>query len=212
MLKPKSTSLGSLKVDTIKINKVKFMIQNILKDKIVSMIFFSFILIALVASDVIVLDEEALVAACFVLFILFAYKNLGDVIAGELEDRANRIQKELQKSFDQQREILSLQIENNQKQVSLLQEVEGLYAFSQFQMNYISDKRRQSILHRIASQANQQLRYVSMREKEIIDTLQRDAIASFANSVLADFQSNTPDAIDARNRLLEDGIEQLKAS
>jgi|LakWasMet32_HOW6_FD_contig_101_27204_length_1356_multi_7_in_0_out_0_2 F0F1-type ATP synthase membrane subunit b/b' len=199
-------------VDLQKINKVKSMIQNILKDKIVSMILFSFVLIALVAADVIVLDEEALVAACFVLFVLFAYKNLGDVIAGELEDRAARIQKELQKSFDQQRELLTLQIENNQKQVSLLQEVEGLYAFSQYQMNNISEKRRQSILHRIASQANQQLRYVSMKEKEIVDSLQREAIVSFSNSVLQDFQSNTPEAIEARTRLLEEGIEQLKAS
>lgn len=185
------------------------MIQKVLADKIVSVIVFSFLLIALVISDVIVLDEEALVAACFLLFVLFAYRNLGDVIANELQERSARIQKELQKAFDQQRTLLALQIEHSQKQISLFEEVQSLYSFSKAQMLLIAEKRRQSILNRISSQVNQQLRYVSMKEKEIVNSLQRDAVLSFSQSVLEEFQSNSIQAIEARARLLDEGIEQL---
>lgn len=186
------------------------MVQNLLKDKIVSMIVFSFVLIALVASDVLVLDEEALVAGCFVLFVLFAYKNVGDVIASELEDRSTRIQKELQKSFDQQKELLALQIENTQKQLSIVEEVKELAAFSQFQMNLISEKRRKAIVNRLAAQTNLQLKHISLKEKEIVESLQKEAIHFFTQAVLQEFKSNTPEAVEARGRLLQEGIEQLK--
>lgn len=186
------------------------MIQNIMKDKVISMILFSFVLIALVASDIIVLDEEALVAGCFVLFVLFAYKNVGEVIASELEDRAAKIQKELQKSFEHKKELLLLQVENSKKQMCLLEDVEALYNYSLFQMNNIIEKRRKSVLGKIAHQTNLQLRSISIKEKDIVDSLQREAVASFSNSVLQEFKSNTSEAIEARSRLLQEGIDQLK--
>nr|YP_007890467.1 ATP synthase F0 subunit b [Andalucia godoyi]AGH23961.1 ATP synthase F0 subunit b [Andalucia godoyi] len=188
------------------------MIQNLLKDRIIAIILSCFLLVALVASEILVLDEEALVAGCFVLFVLFAYKNVGDVLANELDDRSSRIQKELQKSFDQKRELLLLEIENTQKQTSLLEDVKQIYAFSSQQMKIVEEKRKKAVLNRIASQANLQLRTLLLKEKEIFDSLQRDAIVSFSQAVLKEFQSNTPEVLDQKARLLDDAIEQLIAS
>lgn len=188
------------------------MIQNLLKDRLMAGILFCFLLVALVASEMLVLDEEALVAGCFVLFVLFAYQNVGDVMAQELDDRSSRIQKELQKSFDQKRELLLLEIENTRKQTSLLEDVAQISSFCTEQMNWIQEKRKISVLHKIASQANTQLRTLLLKEKDLFDFLQRDAILSFSDAVLLEFQSQTPEMVEAKARLLEESIEQLTLS
>lgn len=188
------------------------MIQNLLKDRLMAGILFCFLLVALVASEMLVLDEEALVAGCFVLFVLFAYQNVGDVMAQELDDRSSRIQKELQKSFDQKRELLLLEIENTRKQTSLFEDVAQISSFCTEQMNWIQEKRKISVLHKIASQANTQLRTLLLKEKDLFDFLQRDAILSFSDAVLLEFQSQTPEMVEAKARLLEESIEQLTLS
>ncbi len=46
------------------------------------------------SKEILVFNEETLVAISFILFMIFAYKNLNDVIVEQLEERATKIKKE----------------------------------------------------------------------------------------------------------------------
>lgn len=184
------------------------MLVNLLRDKITIAIIVVFLIIAIVASELLILDEEALVAGCFIMFILFAYNAMGDMVATELDDRASKISLELQKSFEAQKEFLKNEIEASKKQESLVKEIENLYKFSETQILLIGQKRRHFLENKINSQINQQLKMASAKEKEIVNALQKNVINSFCNSIIEEFKQ--PSSATARAQLIEESINAIK--
>lgn len=186
------------------------MFNNLLKDKTTVIILAIFAIIAIVASEILVLDEEALIAGCFIMFILFAYQAVGDMIASELDDRALKIRSELEKSFVSKRDFLTQEIESSKKQESLVSELQDLFSFSNYQMKLIGERKRNQIEERINTQINNQLRLIALKEKEIIDSLQRNAVNAFANAVLEEFKGAKGAAL--RTQLLDESINAIKAA
>lgn len=186
------------------------MFSNLLKDRTTMIIVAIFAIIAIVASEILVLDEEALVAGCFIMFVLFASQTMGDMVASELDDRALKIRNELEKSFIVKRDFLVQEIENSKKQESLVKELQDLFSFSNYLMKLIGTKKRNQIEDRVTTQINNQLRLVAIKEKEIIDSLQKDAVNAFANSVLEEFKGPKGSAL--RAQLLDESISAIKAA
>lgn len=184
------------------------MLNNLLRDKITLAILIVFLIIGIVASELLVLDEETLVAGCFIMFILFAYNSMGGMVANELDERASKISLELQKSYEAQKEFLKNQIESSRKKELLVLEIENLYKFSEAQILLVGNKRRSFLENKIAIQVNQQLKMISTKEKEIINTLQKDVINSFCNSIIDEFKQTS--AANIRIQLVEESIIAIK--
>lgn len=183
------------------------MLNNLTKNKINLIIASLFTVIALVYSEFIVLDEEALVSACFIMFVVFAYQVMGGMIANELDDRAAKIGQELQKSFDSKKDNLIANIEFLKKQEHLTSEIEELFNFTQYQIASIANKRKIYLQNKTNTLVNQQLKLVSSKEKEILFSIQTDAINSFCNAVLEEFKHSS--AQEARAQLLEESISTI---
>lgn len=183
------------------------MFNTLLQNRINIIIASLFTVIALVYSEVIVLDEEALVAACFIMFVLFSYQVMGGMIATELDDRASRIGSELQKSFESRRENLLANIEYLQKQENLTKEINDLFSYARYQIHTVAQRRKTYLESKTNSLVNQQLKLVNSKEKEILYSIQNDAINSFCSSIINEFKHASSQ--EARAQLLEESIATI---
>lgn len=180
------------------------------KNKINLIVISIFTIVALVYSEIIVLDEEALIAACFIMFVIFAYQILGQVIASELDNRAEKIASELRKSLDYQKEHVLASINYLKKQEQLTSEINDLYEYVLHCLKNISFNKKRAIQIKINNTFNQQLRMVFSKEQELISILRNEAIYSFCDSIIEEFKQDSLKEI--RNQLLEESINTLESS
>lgn len=184
------------------------MLNSFINNKVNILVISLFVVIGLVSSEFIVLDEEALIAGCFIAFVLFFSQVVGKTIAQELDDRSNKIAIELQKSLEVRKNNILLRINYLSKQESLSQEIESLYSFLSYHLANTARSRKTLIESRINDSISQQFKFIVGKEQEVLSLLQNGAIESFSNYVLEEFKKDS--AQDMRSQLLEESIAMLR--
>ena len=91
----------------------------------------------LISLNILILNAEALVALCFILFVIFAYLNFNNIVIDLLNDRTNKIQKDFNYYFELQEEILKSLILYHKKRISLMDEIKEISTFSKSEIKKI---------------------------------------------------------------------------
>jgi len=184
------------------------MFKAMLQDKISFLILFAIGIITITASNILILDEESIVAGCFVLFIMVCYHMLKDMLGQELQERAYKIQIELDKALDAKKATLLLLKEDNSKQSTLASDITNIQQFVEYQLEILPLKKQTQLEYKLRNSINQELRYLSSKENEMVSLLQKELIVSLCQSVVNEFAAGTSQQI--KTIYLKEAIDSLR--
>lgn len=159
----------------------------------------------LITLNIVVLNAEALVALCFVLFVLFAYSNFSNIVIDMLEERTNKIQKDFNYYFELQEEVLTTLISYHKKRITLSEEINEISFFSKTEIENILNKRQKELENIILEQIEQKLKTILIKETSITQMIQKETSSWFSKSVYNQFQSNKTSSF-SKDILLQEGI------
>lgn len=164
----------------------------------------------LTSLDAIVLNEEALVALCFILFIIFTYLNVKDLIVSEFHNRAAQIQKEFDDAYQLKERIFESLITQHQKQVSLLHEMDLLFSFSKEQILTLIQTRQNALHQKIVLDIDEKLKMIAMKEQALLRYIQLETNKYIVQQILKEaLLASTPSGLDTNRRAIKEGIELL---
>lgn len=160
---------------------------SFLKNRNVLLVFGLSAFAGIISKEILILNEETLVAICFVLFVIFAYMNVSDIVVSELKDRASKIQKEFDDYYQLRENILHSLISYHNKQVSLLKEIHQIFIFSKSEIQNIIHAQQKNLQNNISLQIKQKLRILAMREFNFIQFMQTETTHFVTASVIQGF-------------------------
>lgn len=162
----------------------------------------------LISLNILILNAEALVALCFILFVIFAYLNFNNIVIDLLNDRTNKIQKDFNYYFELQEEILKSLILYHKKRISLMDEIKEISTFSKSEIKKILIVRQKDLTDIILEEVDQKLKSISIKEVNIIQMIQKETSISFSKSVYSKFNSNKTSSF-SKDILLQEGISLI---
>jgi F0F1-type ATP synthase membrane subunit b/b' len=162
-----------------------------------------------ISKEILVFNEESLVAGSFIAFVIFAYMNMSDLFVDTLEERSIKVKKEFDSYYSLQEEILKLLISYHEKRKNLSEEIKKISTFSKKEIEYILSKRQVSLEHNIAQQTQQKLRTVFMKELDLIQRLQLEASSWFSKNVYDQFKSSSQVTNEMKDFMIKDGIQMI---
>ncbi|MCA9460294.1 MAG: hypothetical protein KC550_07135 [Nanoarchaeota archaeon] len=162
-----------------------------------------------ISREILVFNEESLVAGSFVAFITFAYMNMSELLVDTLEERSVKIKKEFDSYYSLQEEILKLLISYHEKRKNLSKEVEVISNFSKNEIRQILSKRQLSLEDSLAQQTEQKLKTIFMKELSLIQHTQSEASYWLSKNVYDLFASSVSSINDAKDRMIKDDIQMI---
>lgn len=166
------------------------------------------ILAVFISKGILVFDAEAIVAVSFVSFIVFAYLNAGEIVTKELEERAEKIQKEFDYHYNLQENVLKQLISYHEKRSQLAAEVAKIAAFSKNEIQFILDKRQNALENNLSLQIQQKLKTVALKEQSILQFIQEETSYWFSKYVRDTFAS--AESKEAKDQIIKDSIRTIE--
>lgn len=191
-------------------SKIKEMNAQMIQLKNVNFAFLAAVLLALavfVSKSVLVFDAEAIVAVSFLIFMVFAYQNASEMVTTELEERAERIQKEFDLHYRLQEDVLKQLISYHQKRHELSKEVANIAEFCKHEIEYVLSKRQKALEHHLASQIDQKLKTVALKEQSIKQFIQEETSYWFSRYVYETFAS--AESKQAKDVIIQESIKTI---
>ena len=159
------------------------MVANLKNINFTTLAIAALVIAVLTSREILVYNEELLVAISFFVFVGFAYVNLSDVFAASLDDRAKQIQKEFDYYFALNEEVLELLISYHGKRKSLAKELKNISTFSQQEIRNILNKYQHALENNISLQLEQKLKTIYMKEQSINQFIQEETSQLFSKNV-----------------------------
>lgn len=163
----------------------------------------------LTSKEILVFNAESLVAISFTIFMVFAYRNVSDVIVTELEDRSERIRKEFDHYFSLREDLLSLLISYHSTRKMLSDEVTNISHFSKNEIKHILAKRQKALKNNLSVQVQQKLKTILLKELSIIQQVQQETSHWFAKHVLASFATKNPSVTRLKDIMIKEAIDMI---
>lgn len=146
------------------------------------------IFLVLSSKNILIYNEELLIALSFVGFVVFSSHTMGDTFAEAFQTRSQAIQGELQTYFTMKEEVLGELIQKYKKRLALAQSLNSLGQVSTTEIGTLYKQREQALSSTVTSQMHQKLKTLGQTERTLQDTLQTLSIQGFRESVLEEFQ------------------------
>jgi len=146
------------------------------------------IFLVLSSKNILIYNEELLIALSFVGFVVFSSHTMGDTFAEAFQTRSQAIQGELQTYFTMKEEVLVELIQKYKKRLALAQSLNSLGQVSTTEIGTLYKQREQALSSTVTSQMHQKLKTLGQTERTLQDTLQTLSIQGFRESVLEEFQ------------------------
>lgn len=160
--------------------------------------------------ELIVCNEETLIAICFILFVAFAYDMTHVSIQEEFKQKSLQIQKELDSYWNTRIEILNLFISFYKKQTEVHNQIPAMFLFSKNEMNSIIKKQQDAFSHHFYQQIGAKCQMIKNRKLQILNDIQQKA--AFWFSLWAKIQYKYQINPELRTILFQQGIDQITNS
>ena len=146
------------------------------------------IFLVLSSKNILIYNEELLIALSFVGFVVFSSHTMGETCAEAFQARSQAIQGELQTYFTMKEDVLLELIQKYKKRLALAESLNILGQISTTEITTLYTQREQALQSTVTSQMHQKLKTLGYTEKTLQDTLQTLCIQGFRESVLEEFQ------------------------
>nr|YP_007890601.1 ATP synthase F0 subunit b [Histiona aroides]AGH24095.1 ATP synthase F0 subunit b [Histiona aroides] len=160
------------------------------------------------ASNIFILHVETLVLLCFILFLIFAYVLLKDLITSSFNDRALLIEKEFNDSYSLKEQTLVLLAEHHAKQVSLLSEINGVLSFTKAELGKVIQTRQAALRARLVTELRNKLSLALKKEEAFFQYIQESTNNIVMNSILESLEG--PDGVNLKNQCFDEGIKLIE--
>nr|YP_007890774.1 ATP synthase F0 subunit b [Seculamonas ecuadoriensis]AAO45019.1 ATP synthase F0 subunit b [Seculamonas ecuadoriensis]AGH24469.1 ATP synthase F0 subunit b [Seculamonas ecuadoriensis] len=160
-----------------------------------------------VSKEILVLNAEALVALCFILFVIFIYVTAKDVIVAELKDRASQIQKEFDDSYLLKEELYETLMGYHKKQVSLLEEINEIFMFSKEQIEKIISTRKEALKYKISNEIENKLKTIAIKEQALLRYMQLETNRYITEQILTEAADTSS---ELNQKAIQEGIEMIE--
>jgi len=144
--------------------------------------------LVLSSKNILIYNEELLIALSFFGFVVFSSHTLSQTIQEAFETRRDAIQTELQTYFTLKEHLLLELIQTHTTKLALAEQLQTLGKMSVEEIAVLHRHREQALHTTVASQIQQKLKTLHHREKALQETLQTLCIQGFRTAVLEQFQ------------------------
>lgn len=171
------------------------------------------ILLGLVAlsKEFLVFNEEVLVLLAFCIFIYLMVNYGGEMIAGELDSRKDKIKEEFDLYKNLQEKTFTHLISYHKKQKLLSSEIKDVFDISKLEISNIEKYYENSFQNFLASNFEERLKRISTNENKTNSVLQKEIFIDL-RAYLMNSYSIESNKMSKKNRkqLLKNCVEQLK--
>ena len=165
--------------------------------------------LVLSSKNILIYNEELLIALSFVGFVVFSSHTMGETCAEAFQARSQAIQGELQTYFTMKEDVLLELIQKYKKRLALAESLHILGQISTTEISTLYTQREQALQSTVTSQMHQKLKTLGYTEKTLQDTLQTLCIQGFRESVLEEFQRGKK---ELGPKLLQQALTALQKS
>lgn len=166
------------------------------------------VIVVFTSKEILLYNEETLVLICFILFIMFAYKNISDSVVEMFKERSDKIYKDLDYYYGIQAELLESLVSYHERQVTIYDEVHSISSFSKSEIERIVSSRQAYLEYEIANQLKSKLNNIVVKEQSIMREIQSDLTTWLADSVSNEFKVGAS-AAKSREALVKEAIDQV---
>lgn len=146
--------------------------------------------IPIIQNEVLILNEETQLVACFAAFVITAYTKGGDAIGASLDDKAAAIQKEHNLIEDSQIEAVQAVIDGHKARLTLHDDLKSISDHSKAMLVKASEAYGKKLSHARRDDVERQLAAVYAKETQSIDRLSGDLTSAATASVRASFAAD----------------------
>tara|TARA_B110000305_G_C19361470_1_gene599690 strand:+ start:555 stop:1103 length:549 start_codon:yes stop_codon:yes gene_type:complete len=171
------------------------------------------ILLGLVAlsKEFLVFNEEVLVLLAFGIFIYLMVNYGGEMIAGELDSRKEKIKEEFDLYKNLQEKTFTHLISYHKKQQSLSTEIKEVFDISKSEINNIEKYYENLFQNFLVLNFEERLKRVSINENKTNSALQKEIFVDLRAHLMDSYSiENGKMSKKNRKQLLKDCVEQLK--
>mgnify|MGYP000105839977 CR=1 FL=1 len=162
--------------------------------------------IPIIQNEVLILNEETQLVACFAAFVITAYTKGGDAIAASLNEKAQAIQKEHNLIEDAQIEAVQSVIDGHKKRLTLASDLEAINATSESIAVLANKAYGEKLRHVKTDDVERQLNAIYTKEQQSLDRLTGDLSSAATSAVRASFANDQK----AQQVALDNAIAQLQ--
>jgi len=155
----------------------------------------------------IAMDESFWTAAAFVIFMLAVYRPVGRIITSMLDDRAKRIQEELDEAVRLREEAQALLASFQHKQRDAMQEAEEIVQNAKQEATNMTKEAEQEIEAALERKMKSTLEKIDIAEANMIDELRSQSI-NIAFQAANDIIRDTSEKADSK-KMLEQALQAM---
>ena len=139
------------------------------------------VFVFLTFTEILLYNEETIVAFCFLVFVMLSYAPLSDMLASEFDDRYTKIFKQFDFSIGEKR--LTLLLDYYPKLNLLVKKIIEIYIFSFEQKKSIIIKIHLALINNILVDLKQKLKTINIKQTNIVRQIQLEIITWFSQSI-----------------------------
>lgn len=158
--------------------------SSFLQNKHVTLTLLVFIVAILTAKNFIIIHEETLVLLCFVLFLIFIYTMLKDMLTSTFNERAQLIENEFNAAYELKEQTLLLLAAHHAKQISLLEEITSILTFTKTELDRVIQTRQVALKSRLINEFRNKLNLAQKKEEAFFQFVQQSANGIIMENVL----------------------------
>jgi F0F1-type ATP synthase membrane subunit b/b' len=161
------------------------------------------------SKNILIFNEETLVALSFFGFVLFCYSTLQDSIGEIFQARSDAIQNELQNYLTFKEEFLKELLNEHQKQQALQNRIHQLSTFAWNELAQIEKAREESFSGLCYAEIQQKLKTLVTFQQRFQEKVQLAFGQGLRGAVLDEFQASK---LQFQSKLIKQALKHLKTS
>jgi len=146
--------------------------------------------LVLVSKNIIIVNEETLVALSFLLFVIFCYTKLSSNIEESFDSRSNSIREEVQFSLNKKHDNLQNLLAYYKTQVDISKNLQGLYTANVSKITYLRLLRNLEGEHIVANEFVNKLKVLSLMLSNFSSSIQVNVTKALRGTVLDKYKAN----------------------
>ena len=180
-------------------------------DKIRLYIFLFLTFCVLSSKNILIYNEETLVALSFFCFIFFVFQYFGATITDSLNERSQIIQHELQNFINLKESSFNELLKEHQKVAGLVQAMKTLDIFTNRELKTLNVHGEKALINMFIHQMQQKLKTLSFSKLMLQQKLQFLLSENVLSNVLVAFQQSKTERIKSgtNNKIIKNAIQLL---
>ena len=162
--------------------------------------------IPIIQNEVLILNEESQLVACFAAFVITAYTKGGDAIAASLDAKADAIQAEHNLIEDANIEAVQAVIDGHKKRLTLAKDLADIDAASSAILKTASVASSNKFRHAFRDMVDTRLSQIATKEKNMLDKAGKELAENATATVRAQFSASK----EAKGEALVNAIAVLQ--